>query len=161
MNNKLFDGVAKITAIEFQELRFTEGLTEEQIEPSMNIALTAKPSDDAFGERPIGLGASPRECKGRDAGRTWLDDTMDKLTKHGLIENGDITTVANCVGKEIPVYQKESKPDKNGKVWVRTYIGSAVKKIDKAAALSRLAKLTGGATGGAAAGAPKDDPFAK
>ena len=87
---------------------------------------------------------------------------MDKLAKHGLIENGDITTVANCVGKEIPIYQKESKPDKNGKVWVRTYIGSAVKKIDKAAALSRLAKLTGGATGGGAvAGAPKDDPFAK
>ena len=54
----------------------------------------------------------------------------------------------------------DSKPDKNGKVWVRTYIGSAVKKIDKAAALSRLAKLTGGAAGGAAAGAPKDDPFA-
>ena len=44
----------------------------------------------------------------------------------------------------------------------RDVVKGTIKKIDKAAALSRLAKLTGGATGGGlAAGAPKDDPFAK
>ena len=43
----------------------------------------------------------------------------------------------------------------------RDVVKGTIKKIDKAVALSRLAKLTGGATGSAAAGAPKDDPFAK
>lgn len=152
---KLYDGKAEIVSVDFQELRFTEGLTDEQIESSMLIVLNVKPlEDDEVGELAVELEASPRECKGNDAGKTWLDDTIEKLQSRKLIENGNLTDIASAVGKEVDVYQKESKPDKKGKVWVRTYLGSPVKHIKKDAALARLAKLTGGASA-----APKSDPF--
>lgn len=158
MAQKLYDGEATITDIEFQELRFTEGLTEEQIEASMNIAITVKPDDESFGELIVETEASPRLGIGNNADKTRFEMARADFEKQDLITDGDITTIVKAVGKKVHVYQKESKPDKNGKVWTRTYFGNGAKKIDKAAALARLAKLTGSSSGSPST--PKDNPFA-
>lgn len=157
MAKKLFSGKAKITEVVFQEPRFTDGLTEEQIESAMDIAFTVHPVDEEqakeFGDLQVELPLSERPGYGKQADKTEFQLSMETMKRNEIVSGEDPTEAYGSVGKEVEVYQYETKPGKDGKTYVRTKFGKQVAKLSKEAVAARFKKLTG------TSAAPKENPF--
>lgn len=159
-NNKLYDGEATVTAVEFTDLKSYQqtGLTEDQVAESFNIVLTVKPKDVSFPETDIELEISPRECVGKLAGKEQKDVSLQQLAAQKLVSEAKIDCleqVTGAVGKTVSVFQKESKDGK----YINTYFSSGAAKISNSEVQRRLAMLTGRKPA-AVATAVNPDPFA-
>lgn len=164
-----YTGSATITAVDGQELRWTKGLTDEQIVDAMNIVITVKPEDPNFSECDLEVEISERECVGKLAGKTRSDVSLQNLARAKLIsaptmdaleelfpdENGK----GGCVGKQVSIFQKETQKkldDGTVKTYVNTYLSSFA-SMSRSAISERLARLRGKRP--SAVVAPEKNPF--
>lgn len=150
----IYEGPATILSTDATDLRFTDGLTEEEAASAFLIAIHVRPKDEKISAQTIELEFSDRECTQKaNIGKKQKDVTREELFAHKLISGADAASanVADVFddsikGKEImirvvKVTDPNKKPDK-GQVRVNCYLSSR-KPLSAAERAKRIAMLTG------------------
>lgn len=149
----VYDGGATILSVEPTDLRFTDGLTEEEAANGFLIAFTLKPDDERLSNVSLELEFSDRECRGQAlAGKKQKEATRDDLFRHKLIggvdaASADVSEVfdAAVVGKKIQIRIVDvTDPNKaENNVKRQVYLSNRPATLSPAERARRIAALTG------------------
>ena len=159
--NDIYDGGAVITAVEPTELRFTDGLTEEEAANGFLIAIRLKPDDERLGEHTLELEFSDRECRQKELiGKKQKDAIREELFRRQLISGADAANANvaevfdTAIGKKVSIRIVEvTDPNKTeNNVRRNVYFSNRPAVLSAAERARRIAALTGMA-------APKANPF--
>lgn len=150
----LYEGPATIVSTDATDLRFTDGLTEEEAAAGFLVVLRVQPKDDKMSAQTIELEFSDRECRQKNyIGKKQKDVTREELFAHKLISGADAASAnvaeifdESVKGKEIMVRVTETtdpskEPDKQ--VRVNCYLSNRRPALSAAERARRIAKLTG------------------
>ena len=151
----LYEGLATITSTDATDLRFTDGLTEDEAAAGFLVVLRVQPKDEKISAQTIELEFSDRECKQKaNIGKKQKDVTREELFAHKLISGADAASAnvaevfdESVKGKEImirvvKVTDLNKEPDK-GQVRVNCYLSSRKPALSAAERAKRIAMLTG------------------
>lgn len=148
----IYEGPATITAVEPTELRFTDGLTEEEVANGFLIALRLKPDDASISEHTMELEFSDRECRQKELiGKKQKDATRETLFRQKLIggtdaDNANVAEVFDAaVGKKVQIRIVEvTDPNKTeNNVRRNVYFSNRPAVLSAAERARRIAALTG------------------
>jgi hypothetical protein len=150
----LYEGLATITSTDATDLRFTDGLTEEEAAAGFLVVLRVQPKDEKISAQTIELEFSDRECKQKaNIGKKQKDVTREELFAHKLISGADAASAniaevfdESVIGKEVMVrVTKTTDPNKepNKQVRVSCYLSSRRPSLSAAERAKRIAMLTG------------------
>ena len=150
----MYEGLATITSTDATDLRFTDGLTDEEAAAGFLVVLRVQPKDDKIGVQTIELEFSDRECKQKtNIGKKQKDVTREELFAHKLISGADAASAniaevfdESVIGKEVMVrVTKTTDPNKelNKQVRVNCYLSSRRPSLSAAERAKRIAMLTG------------------
>ena len=150
----MYEGLATITSTDATDLRFTDGLTEEEAAAGFFVVLRVQPKDEKISAQTIELEFSDRECKQKaNIGKKQKDVTREELFAHKLISGADaasanIAEVFNesIKGKEVMIrVTKTTDPNKepDKQVRVNCYLSSRRPSLSAAERAKRIAMLTG------------------
>lgn len=148
--NDVFTGTAEIVEVSAVDARWTDGLSEEEAASAFDIEIRVKPDDASVGEHVMYIPFTKRVPKFEKSGRTEADIAIDDLSKQGLVENGDISTVLTAQGKKCQVWIYDEVSAKG--TYRRCVLSRARPKLSQADVLKKLAMMT--------ANAPKAAPAA-
>ena len=150
----LYEGPATITSTDATDLRFTDGLTEEEAAAGFLVVIRVQPKDEKISAQTIELEFSDRECRQKNyIGKKQKDVTREELFAHKLITgpdaaNADVSTVfdESVKGKEVMIRvtrttDPNKEPDKQ--VRVNCYLSSRRPSLSAAERAKRIALLTG------------------
>ena len=150
----LYEGPATIVSTDATDLRFTDGLTEDEAAAGFLVVLRVQPKDDKMSAQTIELEFSDRECRQKNyIGKKQKDVTREELFVHKLISGADAASAnvaeifdESVKGKEIMVRVTETtdpskEPDKQ--VRVNCYLSNRRPALSAAERARRIAKLTG------------------
>lgn len=151
----IYEGPATILSTDATDLRFADGLTEEEAANAFLIAIRVQPKDEKVSAQTIELEFSDRECKQKaNIGKKQKDVTREELFAHKLIGGADAASAnvadvfdESVKGKEImirvvKVTDPNKEPDK-GQVRVNCYLSSRKPALSAAERAKRIAMLTG------------------
>ena len=150
----LYEGPATITSTDATDLRFTDGLTEEEAASGFIVVLRVQPKDEKISAQTIELEFSDRECKLKsNIGKKQKDVTREELFAHKLISGADAASanVADVFdksvrGKEVMIrVTKTTDPNKepDKQVRVNCYLSNRRPSLSAAERAKRIAKMTG------------------
>ena len=148
----VYEGGATILSVEPTELRFTDGLTEEEAANGFLIAFTVKPDDERLSNMTLELEFSARECTGQAlAGKKQMEATRDDLFRHKLISGADAASAnvaevfETAVGKKIQIRVVDvTDPNKaENNVRRNVYLSNRPATLSAAERARRIAALTG------------------
>lgn len=150
----LYEGPATIVSTDATDLRFTDGLTDEEASAGFLVVLRVQPKDDKMSAQTIELEFSDRECRQKNyIGKKQKDVTREELFAHKLISGADAASAnvaeifdESVKGKEIMVRVTETtdpskEPDKQ--VRVNCYLSNRRPALSAAERARRIARLTG------------------
>lgn len=150
----LYEGPATIVSTDATDLRFTDGLTDEEAAAGFLVVLRVQPKDDKMSAQTIELEFSDRECRQKNyIGKKQKDVTRDELFAHKLISGADAASAnvaeifdESVKGKEIMVRVTETtdptkEPNKQKRV--NCYLSSRPPALSAAERAKRIALLTG------------------
>jgi len=165
----IYEGSAEIVSVEPTELRFTDGLTEDEIANGFLIAIRFKPNDEKVGEITMELEFSDRESKQREyVGKKQKDVTRDELFKQKLIAGADAASANiaevfdTAIGKKVQIRIVEvTDPNKaENNVRRNVYFSNRPAVLSAAERARRIAALTGQPVAAPAAAKPvTQNPF--
>lgn len=152
--DNLYEGPATIVSTDATDLRFTDGLTDEEAAAGFLVVLRVQPKDEKIGMQTIELEFSDRECRQKNQiGKKQKDVTREELFAHKLISGADAASAnvaeifdESVKGKEVMVrVTKTTDPNKepNKQVRVNCYLSSRRPALSAAERAKRIAKLTG------------------
>lgn len=149
----IYEGPAAIVSTDATDLRFADGLTDEEAAAGFIVVLRVQPKDDKIGVQTIELEFSDREGRGNYVGKKQKDVTREELFAHKLISGADAASAnvadvfdESVIGKEIMVrVTKTTDPNKEpGKqVRVNCYLSSRRPALSAAERAKRIALMTG------------------
>lgn len=149
----IYEGPAAIVSTDATDLRFADGLTDEEASAGFIVVLRVQPKDDKIGVQTIELEFSDREGRGNYVGKKQKDVTREELFAHKLISGADAASAnvadvfdESVIGKEIMVrVTKTTDPNKEpGKqVRVNCYLSSRRPALSAAERAKRIALMTG------------------
>lgn len=150
----LYEGLATITSTDATDLRFTDGLTEEEAAAGFLVVLRVQPKDEKISAQTIELEFSDRECKQKaNIGKKQKDVTREELFAHKLISGADAASAnvaevfdESVIGKEVMIrVTKTTDPNKepDKQVRVNCYLSSRRPSLSAAERAKRIAMLTG------------------
>ena len=150
----LYEGLATITSTDATDLRFTDGLTEEEAAAGFLVVLRVQPKDEKLSAQTIELEFSDRECKQKaNIGKKQKDVTREELFAHKLISGADAASAnvaevfdESVIGKEVMIrVTKTTDPNKEPEKQVRVncYLSSRRPSLSAAERAKRIAMLTG------------------
>jgi len=150
----LYEGLATITSTDATDLRFTDGLTEEEAAAGFLVVLRVQPKDEKISAQTIELEFSDRECKQKaNIGKKQKDVTREELFAHKLISGADAASAnvaevfdESIKGKEVMIrVTKTTDPNKepDKQVRVNCYLSSRRPSLSAAERAKRIAMLTG------------------
>lgn len=150
----LYEGPATIVSTDATDLRFTDGLTDEEASAGFLVVLRVQPKDDKMSAQTIELEFSDRECRQKNQiGKKQKDMTREELFAHKLISGADAASAnvadvfdESVIGKEIMVRVTETtdpskEPDKQ--VRVNCYLSNRRPALSAAERAKRIALMTG------------------
>lgn len=150
----LYEGPATIVSTDATDLRFTEGLTDEEAAAGFLVVLRVQPKDDKMSAQTIELEFSDRECRQKNQiGKKQKDVTREELFAHKLISGADAASAnvaeifdESVKGKVIMVRVTETtdpskEPDKQ--VRVNCYLSNRRPSLSAAERAKRIALMTG------------------
>ena len=167
----IYEGLATIVSTDATDLRFTDGLTEEEAANGFLVVLKVQPKDEKIGSQTIELEFSERECKQKNnIGKKQKDVTRELLFAHNLITGTDAASAnvadvfsESLCGKEIMVrVTKTTDPNKepDKQVRVNCYLSDRRPPLSAAERARRIAVLTGKPVAAAQAAKPvTENPF--
>jgi hypothetical protein len=150
----LYEGLATITSTDATDLRFTDGLTEEEAAAGFLVVLRVQPKDEKISAQTIELEFSDRECRQKtNIGKKQKDVTREELFAHKLISGADAASAniaevfdESIKGKEVMIrVTKTTDPNKepDKQVRVNCYLSSRRPSLSAAERAKRFAMLTG------------------
>jgi len=150
----LYEGLATITSTDATDLRFTDGLTEEEAAAGFLVVLRVQPKDEKISAQTIELEFSDRECKQKaNIGKKQKDVTREELFAHKLISGADAASAnvaevfdESIKGKEVMIrVTKTTDPNKepDKQVRINCYLSSRRPSLSAAERAKRIAMLTG------------------
>lgn len=148
----VYEGGATVVSVEPTELRFTDGLTEEEAANGFLIAFTVKPDDERLSNVSLELEFSDRECRGPSlAGKKQKDATREDLFRHKLIGGADAASANvaevfdTAVGKKVQIRVVDvTDPNKaENNVRRQVYFSNRPATLSAAERARRIAALTG------------------
>jgi hypothetical protein len=150
----MYEGLATITSTDATDLRFTDGLTDEEAAAGFLVVLRVQPKDEKISAQTIELEFSDRECRQKNyIGKKQKDVTREELFAHKLISGADAASAnvsevfdESVIGKEVMVrVTKTTDPNKepNKQVRVSCYLSSRRPSLSAAERAKRIAMLTG------------------
>lgn len=150
----LYEGPATITSTDATDLRFTDGLPEEEAAAGFLVVLRVQPKDEKISAQTIELEFSDRECKQKaNIGKKQKDVTREELFAHKLISGADAASAnvaevfdESVIGKEVMIrVTKTTDPNKepDKQVRVNCYLSSRRPSLSAAERAKRIAMLTG------------------
>lgn len=150
----LYEGLATIMSTDATDLRFTDGLTEEEAAAGFLVVLRVKPKDEKISAQTIELEFSDRECKQKaNIGKKQKDVTREELFAHKLISGTDAASAnvaevfdESIKGKEVMIrVTKTTDPNKepDKQVRINCYLSSRRPSLSAAERAKRIAMLTG------------------
>lgn len=150
----LYEGLATITSTDATDLRFTDGLTEEEAAAGFLVVLRVQPKDEKISAQTIELEFSDRECKQKaNIGKKQKDVTREELFAHKLISGADAASAniaevfdESVIGKEVMIrVTKTTDPNKepDKQVRVNCYLSNCRPSLSAAERARRIAALTG------------------
>lgn len=149
----IYEGPATIVSTDATDLRFTDGLTDEEAASGFIVVLRVQPKDGKISQQTIELEFSDREGRGNYVGKKQKDVTREELFAHKLISGADAASAnvaevfdESVIGKEVMVrVTKTTDPNKepNKQVRVNCYLSNRRPALSVAERAKRIAKLTG------------------
>ena len=150
----LYEGLATITSTDATDLRFTDGLTEEEAAAGFLVVLRVQPKDEKISAQTIELEFSDRECKQKaNIGKKQKDVTREELFAHKLISGADAASAnvaevfdESIKGKEVMIrVTKTTDPNKepDKQIRINCYLSSRRPSLSAAERAKRIAMLTG------------------
>lgn len=150
----MYEGLATITSTDATDLRFTDGLTEEEAAAGFLVVLRVQPKDEKISAQTIELEFSDRECKQKaNIGKKQKDVTREELFAHKLISGADAASAniaevfdESVIGKEVMIrVTKTTDPNKepDKQVRVNCYLSNRRPSLSAAERAKRIAMLTG------------------
>jgi hypothetical protein len=150
----IYEGPATILSTDATDLRFTDGLTEEEAAAGFLVVLRVQPKDEKISAQTIELEFSDRECKQKaNIGKKQKDVTREELFAHKLISGADAASAnvaevfdESIVGKEVMIrVTKTTDPNKepDKQVRVNCYLSNRRPSLSAAERAKRIAMLTG------------------
>lgn len=150
----LYEGPATILSTDATDLRFTDGLTDEEAAAGFLVVLRVQPKDNKIGVQTIELEFSDRECRQKNyIGKKQKDVTRDELFAHKLISGADAASAnvadvfdESVKGKEIMVRVTETtdpNKEQNKQVRMNCYLSSRRPALSAAERAKRIALMTG------------------
>lgn len=150
----IYEGPATIISTCATDLRFTDGLSDEEAANGFLIVLRVQPKDDKLGQQTIELEFSERECKQKNQiGKRQKDVTREDLFTHKLIGGADAASAnvadvfsESVKGREVmirvtQVTDPNKEPDKQ--VRVNCYLSNRRPSLSAAERARRISALTG------------------
>lgn len=150
----VYSGTAEIVEANAVDARWTKDLSDEDAASAFDIELKVKPESDTVGQHTIYIPFTKRVPSFSKDGKTEADLAVENLSRQGLVENNDITTVLNAKGKKCQVWIYDETSAKG--TFRRAQLSNGRPKLSQADVLKKLAMLTGKS----AAPAPAANPFA-
>lgn len=150
----IYEGPATILSTDATDLRFTDGLTDEEAAAGFLVVLRVQPKDNKIGLQTIELEFSDRECRQKNyIGKKQKDVTRDELFAHKLISGADAASAnvadvfdESVKGKEIMVRVTETtdpSKEQNKQVRMNCYLSSRRPALSAAERAKRIALMTG------------------
>lgn len=152
--DNIYEGPATIVSTDATDLRFNEGLTDEEFANGFIVVVQVQPKDEKISQQTIELEFSERECRQKNQiGKKQKDVTREELFAHKLIAgqdaaSADVSTIFSpeLVGKEVmvrvvKVTNPNKEPDKQ--VSVNCYLSNRKPPLSAAERARRIAALTG------------------
>ena len=167
----IYEGPATIESVDATNLRFTEGLTEEEAANAFLIAMRVKPSDEKIAVHTLELEFSDRECKypKEYVGKKQKDVTREELFRRGLITGSDAANAnvadvfgQDIIGKKISIrITKVTNPNKaENNTYHQVYLSNRAIPISNEERARRIAAMTGRPVATAQAAKPvTQNPF--
>jgi len=167
----IYEGGATVVSVDANDLRFTDGLTDDEAARAFIIAFRVKPDDDKIGEHTLELEFSDRECRQKEhIGKKQKDVTREELFRRKLIDgadsaSADISTVFDsAVGKKVSIRIVEVTDPNRDENNVRrsVYFSNRPPALSKEERARRIALMTGQPVPAAAPAAAKpvtQNPF--
>jgi hypothetical protein len=144
MSNKLYEGPATITKLDFIAPRYEQGLSEDDIENGFEIMFELKLGDTDNIAR-VFLEFTNRNGVGKMADKTQKQMSLETLKTIGLVgEEGNMSDLKTAVGKVVSVWQKESTKinEQTGEPYVNTYFSkSTLRKLTSNDVKNRIAAM--------------------
>ena len=151
--NDIYEGMATITAAEATDLRFKEGLSDEEAANAFVIALTVKPDDEKIGAHTLEMEFSDRECKfpKENIGKKQKDVTREELFRRKLVSGSDAASANvaavfdSAIGKKVNIRIVEvTDPNKEENNTRRTvYFSNRPPALSAEERARRIAAMTG------------------
>lgn len=154
----IYNGTAVIVSVEPRPLRFTNGLTEEEINNSMDIEIVVAPSDPSIGNQTITETLSPRIRTFKSGfSATESEMAIKELAAQKLIADGDPSQVFDRVGAEVSINVYNETSAKG--TFRRCRFNNAKPKLEMSEMRRRIAALTGKAASTPAPTPASANPF--
>lgn len=149
----IYEGPATIVSTDATDLRFTDGLTDEEAASGFIVVLRVQPKNGKISQQTIELEFSDREGRGNYVGKKQKDVTREELFAHKLIGGQDAASAnvadvfdESVKGREIMVrVTKTTDPNKepDKQVRVNCYLSNRRPALSAAERAKRIALMTG------------------